>query len=187
MSEQVAAEQTFDGQKLRPRKKKTDKKTPKKRTAQQSAVAAKSAEVLAEVSDVLDDEVPSVIVVTIEDEEREVNIYKCKARQIGHVMKFLASAFKSMGANTFDDASEMAANMQNPSILLTMLGDLMDEAIITSCMLTDIDSETFKDLALDDALAVMLGVCMVNQSFFLARVLPMITGVMNRKAPDTKA
>jgi len=181
-------EQTFAGQKLRPRKRaKKDKKSAVPTKAEMEKVSEAN-DALAKVSGVLDPEAPAVIRVTLPDgEELPVQIFKCKARQIGYVMKFLASAFKAMGASTFTDASEMAAGMQNPVTLLTMIADVLDDAIATACLLTDIDEETFKDLELDDAVAIILAVWMINQSFFLTRVLPMITGIMGRGEPEKAA
>lgn len=183
MNEQVAEqEQTFSGQKLRPRKRKTSKAKPP--TDKQLEKVQEANEALAGVSEVLNPEPPSVITVTISGEERDVQILKCKARQIGYVMKFLASAFKAMGANTFEDAASMAAGLNNPTNLLTLLSTLMDDALKTASMLTDLPFDDMLELELDDAVAVVLAVWSVNQAFFLSRVLPMIQGVIGRGELD---
>jgi hypothetical protein len=191
MNEAVAAEpveQTFAGTKLRPRKKKGERKKKVVVTPEEANKAAEANVALADISEVLDPETPAVINVTLPDgTTRDVQIFKCKARQIGYVMKFLASAFKSMGANTFSDATNLAANMQNPALLLGMISDVMDDAITTATRLTDIDEELFKDLELDDALAIILAVWTVNQNFFLARVLPLISGVIGQGEPEKAA
>lgn len=180
--EPVEQEQTFAGQKLRSRKRKAKSSgKAKPPTKQDLENVTQAHEALADVSEVLDPEIPSVITVTMPDgSEREVNIFKCKARQIGYVMKFLATAFQAMGVDTFNDAADMTAGLNNPGTLLTLLSGIMDHAITTAAMLTDLDVKDFLELELDDALAIVVAVWSVNQAFFLARVLPVIQGMIGR-------
>ena len=187
MSEAVAEqEQSFAGQKLRPRKRKAKTEKAATPTKKDLEKIEQANEALASVSEVLDPEVPSVITVTMPDgSEREVNIFKCKARQIGYVMKFLAGAFKAMGVDTFSDAAEMTAGLSNPAHLLNLLSGIMDDAIFTAAMLTDIEEKDFMELDLDDALAVVMGVWSVNQAFFLSRVLPIIQGMIGGAELDS--
>lgn len=178
-AEQVEQTQTFAGQKLRPRKRKGKTEKPKVPTKKDLEKIEQANEALANVSEVLDPEIPSVITVTMPDgSEREVNIFKCKARQIGYVMKFLSGAFKMMGVDTFSDAAEMTAGLSNPAKLLNMLSGIMDDAIFTAAILTDLDQNDFMELDLDDALTVVLAVWAVNQAFFLSRILPLIQGMI---------
>ena len=115
---------------------------------------------------------------------RDVQIRKCKARQIGYVMRFLASAFKTMGITDFKEAAGVVERLKDPNQLLNILSDIMEDGIATAALLTDLETDEFHNLDLDDAVAVMLAVWTVNQDFFSARVLPMIQSIMARGGLD---
>lgn len=165
---------------LRPRKRTTPKKKPAP-----EAVAEESSEAIQEVAEMLAPDNPSVIEVHLDDgTTRTVQIRKCKARQIGYVMRFLANAFKTMGIKDFKEAKGVVERLKDPNNLLNILSDIMEDAIATAALLTDLESEEFHNLDLDDALAVMLAVWAVNQAFFSTRVLPMIQSIMARGGLD---
>lgn len=165
---------------LKPRKKRP---TPPKPAAVE--VAEESHEKLAGVSQILAPENPHLIMVHMDDgSTREVKILKCKARQIGHVMRFLASAFKVMGISDISKAKELAGTLQDPNLLLLMISEIMDDAIATAALLTDLELDDFHNLDLDDAVAVTLAVWSVNQAFFLDRVLPMVQSILARGGLD---
>lgn len=165
---------------LRPRKRASKKEAPVP-----EAVEAESNEALVEVSEVLAPETPSVIIVRMDDGSTlDVHVHKCKARQIGYVMRFLANAFKSMGIKDFKEAAGVVERLKDPNNLLNILSDIMEDAISTAAILTDLEEEQFQNLDLDDAVAVMLAVWTVNQAFFSARVLPMIQGIVARGGLD---
>lgn len=166
---------------LKPRR--TRKAAPPKPVPDE--VVEQSHEQLAEVSRILEPEDPHVIEVHLDDgTTREVQIRKCKARQIGHVMRFLASAFKVMGITDIAKAKDLAGKLQDPNLLLLMISEIMDDALATAALLTDLELDDFHNLDLDDAVAVTLAVWSVNQAFFLARVLPMIQSIMARGGLD---
>ncbi len=148
-------------------------------------VVEQSHEQLAQVSEILAPEDPHTIEVHLDDgTTRQVQIRKCKARQIGHVMRFLASAFKVMGISDISKAKELAGTLQDPNLLLLMISEIMDDAIATAALLTDLELDDFHNLDLDDAVAVTLAVWAVNQAFFSERVLPMIQSIMARGGLD---
>lgn len=170
---------------LRPRKKKA---AIVKEAEQAAAIAAKQVleanDALANVSELLDPDEPHTITVVVEGEEVVVKIMKCKARQIGLVMRFLAQAFRVLGIDNFEEAESIGERLRDPQTALTILCDITDEAIATAAVMTDLDPEKFNDLELDDALALVLAVWTVNQAFFSTRVLPMISGIMARGGLD---
>jgi hypothetical protein len=167
---------------LRPRKR-ASKAKPAAPAPEE--ILQESNEELVKVSDILAPEDPAIITVHLDSgETRDVQIRKCKARQIGYVMRFLANAFKITGITDFKQAAQAAEALQDPNVLLNVLSDIMEDAIATAAQLTDLTVDEFHELDLDDAVAVMLAVWTVNQSFFSARVLPMIQNIMARGGLD---
>ncbi len=165
---------------LKPRKRAKAKPAPVP-----EEVIQESHEALVNVSEILAPEDPQTIEVHLDDgTTRIVQIRKCKARQIGYVMRFLANAFKTTGITDFKEAKRAAETLKDPNVLLNVLSDIMEDAIATAAQLTDLNVDEFHNLDLDDAVAVMLAVWAVNQSFFSARVLPMIQNIMARGGLD---
>lgn len=145
-----------------------------------------SAEQMAEVSELLTSRTPPVITVTLENgDTREVKILRCKARQIGYVIRFLASAFKTMGIKDFKKAEKVAEQLKDPQVAFTVLAEVMDDAIATTALLTDMGADDFHELEVDDALAIMLAVFAVNRAFFSTRVLPMVRDLLARGGLDS--
>lgn len=189
MNEQV---HTVGGVALKPRNK-VDPKKPRKRknrklaTPEEEQNEAQSMEELAKVSDAMDLDARHVVNITSADgSDVEVEIYKCKARQLGHVMRFLALAFKEMKIENMEDAEQMTVKLSNPGNILAVISGIVDEAMETACMLTSLDAETMAELEIDAMLAVIVGVWTVNQAFFLSRVMPQISQLISGGVdPDT--
>jgi hypothetical protein len=174
---------TIDQSMLRPRKKR-DKATIQKEAEAAAKKAAtevlEANEALATVSKVLDPDEPFAIDVTVNGEIVKAKVLKCKARQIGSVMRFLASAFNVLGITDFEEAAQAGERLKDPTTALRVVSEITDEAMQTAALMTDLPYEQFEELDLDDALALILAVWSLNQAFFLTRVLPMISDIMGR-------
>jgi hypothetical protein len=176
---------------LKPRKrvsKSTGKKKQKKAalTEKEQANEEASLEELASIAEMLDPDAPNCVTVTLPDGgPLEVDIYKCKARQLGSVMRFMAHALTEMKIENMKDAEDMVTQLNSPGRILALLGGVVDEAMEVAATMTSIDIETMHELDVDEALGVVMGVWIVNQAFFLQRVMPMISNLTGGATPST--
>jgi hypothetical protein len=191
MSEQEQV-QVIGGIPLKPRKRASTaptKKAAKKKkalTEKEQANEEASMEELAKISDVLDPDAANVVnIIGPDGDPLEVEIYKCKARQLGNVMRFLSHALSELNIENMKDAEDMMDKLNHPGRILSLLGNVVDEAMDVAATMSSIDAETMRELDVDDALGVVMGVWLVNQAFFLQRVMPMIQNLTGGGSPST--
>lgn len=115
---------------------------------------------------------------------REIQIYKCKTKQVGMVLKLVASLFEQMGIKVLGEIPKL--DLENPTILLQLIANSTFSLFSVAVELCSIESlEKFEELDVDDSLAIMLKEFEVNKSFFLTRVLPMIGVAGMEQAPGS--
>ncbi|RLA05773.1 MAG: hypothetical protein DRQ47_00340, partial [Gammaproteobacteria bacterium] len=122
-------------------------------------------------------------VITLTDGQ-SVIIYKCKVKQIGVVLRFLAFLMKSIGMKDLNDQPSM--NLSNPAELMMLIADGSDKIYPVACSLCSLDIEQFEDLEIEDAMAIMLKEWDINKDFFLQKVMPMLGRQTAQKSPTSK-
>ncbi len=104
---------------------------------------------------------------------RKVEIYRCKTKQVGLVLRFIANVFETLGVAKLGDLPEIDIN--NPVSLLQLIAKSSDEVFAVAvelCSLTTVAE--LEELDVDDSLRIITKEFEVNKSFFLTRVLPMV-------------
>ena len=135
----------------------------------------------AKEADVLNNIQQSVVLTTGE----EVTIYKCKVRQIGDVLRFLAFLMKEIGMKDLTDTPTM--NLSNPTELMMLLADGSEQIYPVAASLCSLNVDQFKDLEIEDAMDIMMAEWDLNKSFFLQKVMPMLGRKTAQKSPTSKA
>jgi divalent metal cation (Fe/Co/Zn/Cd) transporter len=100
-----------------------------------------------------------------------VEIYKCKTKQVGLVLKLASSVMRELGFTTFN---EVKISLDNPANIADMLASVSDDVFTVAAELCSLSYEAFMDLAVDDALHVVIAIFELNKDFFLQRVLPLV-------------
>ena len=101
----------------------------------------------------------------------EVDIYKCRAKNVGRVMDFIAFVMKEMNIENF---GEMPSDVDftDPKLLLPLLTKAASRIIYLSADLCSLNHEEVSDLELDDMIILVTRQFEVNKGFFLKNVLP---------------
>lgn len=103
---------------------------------------------------------------------REVEIRRCKVLQISRVLRLVSDFFSDMKVKRVGDLPNI--DLQNPAILLNLLANYADQVFEVSAMLTSLEEDEVKELEMDDAILVVREVWLLNQNFFLEKILPMV-------------
>ena len=103
---------------------------------------------------------------------REVEIRRCKVLQISRVLRLVSDFFTDMKVKRVGDLPSI--DLQNPAILLNLLANYADQVFEVSAMLTSLEEDEIKELEMDDAILVVREVWLLNQNFFLEKILPMV-------------
>lgn len=119
---------------------------------------------------------PQVLTLTTGE---EVTIHKCKVKQIGIVLNFLAYLMKSIGMKDLND--KPAVDLTDTTEIMTLIVNGTPQIYPVSVSLCSLNMEQFEDLEIDDAMAIMMAQWELNQAFFLQKILPML----NRKQTVT--
>lgn len=105
-----------------------------------------------------------------------VEIYKCKTKHVGSVLRFVSSVFDELGIKKIGDTPNIDIN--NPVLLLQLIAKSTDNVFNLASNLCSIQSEEeFAELDVDDAALIITEEFKLNKDFFLNRVLPMVTSV----------
>lgn len=115
----------------------------------------------------------------------QVYIYKCKVKQIGEVLRFLAYLMKSMGMK--DLADQPTKDLSNPTELMMLIADGSDQIYPVATSLCSLSMEEFTDLDIEDAIAIMMAEWELNKGFFLHKIMPMLGRPITPKSPTSKA
>ena len=114
------------------------------------------------------------------DDGREVAINKCKVKHLGTVLRLVSDVIDALGINDFKKAEEGAAKIDDPSFIMTLITEHIEQFARSVAMLTSLSDEEFEDLELDDAMLVVVAAYRVNESFLSSKVLPIVREKMAR-------
>lgn len=113
-----------------------------------------------------------------------VTIHKCKVRQIGEVLRFLAYLMREIGMKDLNDQPSMDLN--NPTELMMLVANGSDKIYPVASSLCSLTLDEFIDLEIDDAMAIMMREWDLNKGFFLQKVMPMLGKQSAQKSPTSK-
>ena len=103
----------------------------------------------------------------------EVEIYKCKAKNIGRVMDFIAFIMTEMKIDSFGDMPT-EIDLKDPNLILPLLTKAAARIIYLSADLCSLSKEEVEELELDDMIKLVTAQFEVNKDFFLKNVLPSV-------------
>ncbi|MCK5307027.1 MAG: hypothetical protein KAJ73_00310 [Zetaproteobacteria bacterium] len=149
-------------------KKTTAAKKPEVKTEDKSAIEAAST---------VGVQIPTSITL---DDGREVAIHKCKVKHLGTVLLLVSDVINALGINDFQKAEAGAAKIEDPSFIMTLITEHIEQFARAVAMLTSLTDEEFEDLELDDAMVVVMAAYRVNESFLSSKVLPIVREKMAR-------
>ena len=118
------------------------------------------------------DAIANVPVIVELSDGREVEIRRCKVLQISRVLRLVSDFFSDMKVKRVGDLPNI--DLQNPGVLLNLLANYADQVFEVSAMLTSLEEDEVKELEMDDAILVVREVWLLNQNFFLEKILPMV-------------
>ncbi len=107
---------------------------------------------------------------------REVEIRRCKVLQISRVLRLVRDFFKDLKVEKIGDIPQV--DLQNPTMLLGLLVDYADQVFEVTSMLTSLDEKDMQELEMDDAILVVREVWLLNQNFFLQKILPLVSKML---------
>ena len=129
-----------------------------------------SAKKMAEKAEVIAD--TGKITVELKD-GTEVEIFKCRAKNIGRVMDFIGFIMTEMKIEYFGNKPK-EVDFMKPEMVLPLLTKASSRLIYLSADLCDMKVEDVEDLELDDMITLVMKQFEVNKDFFLKSVLPRV-------------
>lgn len=103
----------------------------------------------------------------------KVEVYKCRAKNVGRVMDFIALVMSELHVESFESAPK-EIDLLNPDVILPLLTKVSSRIVYLSADLCDLEVETVEDLELDDMINLVTIQFEVNKDFFLKNVLPSV-------------
>lgn len=131
-------------------------------------------------SDILNSTEPTVTLSTGET----VVIHKCKLKQMGSILRFIAYMLKAMGMKDISDKPDI--DLSNPTELMMLVADGADHIYPVVASLCSLTLEQLEDTDIEDALDIMMAEWDLNKDFFLQKAMPML-GAGQAKSPTSKA
>jgi len=107
---------------------------------------------------------------------RDVEIHRCKVLQISRVLRLVSDFFAELKVERVGDLPKV--DLQNPAIILQLFANYADQVFEVAAMLTSLNEEEMQELEMDDAILVVREVWLLNQNFFLLKILPMVQTLM---------
>lgn len=144
----------------------------------QPATPEEANEATIEAGDTIADE---PVVVKIKS-GRTVAINRVKVLQISRVLRLVSDFFKELKVEKVGDLPLL--DLQNPAVILNLVANYTDQTFEVVVMLTDLTQEEVNELEMDDALLIAKEVWLLNQNFFLAKILPLVSGLLPRADPE---
>lgn len=107
---------------------------------------------------------------------RDVEIRRCKVLQISRVLRLVSDFFNDLKVTKIGDLPQI--DLQNPAIILQLFANYADQVFEVTALLTSLEEDEMKELEMDDAILVVREVWLLNQNFFLQKILPMVQGLL---------
>jgi len=114
---------------------------------------------------------------------RDVEIRRCKVLQISRVLRLVSDFFNELKVTKLGDLP--AIDLQNPALILQLFANYADQVFEVAAMLTSLDKKEMEELEMDDAILIVREVWLLNQNFFLLKILPLVQGLLT--VSDTPA
>jgi hypothetical protein len=125
--------------------------------------AEKEMEILEELPDIL-----------LLDNDVTVEIYKCKVRQLTKVSTFLRVVLKELGINNIE-SQDLKIDLNDPNTYLILFDNCRDATLDLIVSLCSLDRDQLENLDLDMMIDLVKKIFEVNKSFFLNRVMPLLS------------
>lgn len=122
--------------------------------------------------DVLED-LPNTLLL---DNDVNVEVYKCKVRQLTKVSAFLKIVLKELGVTNVE-SQELKIDLNDPNTYLVLFDNCYDATIELIVSLCSLSEEELDDLELDMLIDLIMKIFEVNKTFFSNRVMPLLSGL----------
>lgn len=120
--------------------------------------------------DVLEDIPDSLLL----DSDVEVKIYKCKVRQLTKVSTFLKVVLQELGIDNIE-SQDLKIDLNDPNTYLVLFDNCRNATLELIVSLCSLNREELEDLELDMMIDLVKKIFEVNKSFFLNRVMPLLS------------
>ena len=105
--------------------------------------------------------------------DREVEVFKCRAKNIGRVMDFIGFIMAELNVDDFGTMPK-EVDFMKPEMILPLLTKASSRLIYLSADLCDLETDAVENLELDDMITLVMKQFEVNKDFFLKNVLPRV-------------
>lgn len=119
-------------------------------------------------------------VITLAD-GRKVDVYRCKVMHISRVLRLVHDFFTELKIEKTGDLPKV--DLTNPTLILQLFANYTVQVFEVATLLTSLDEEEMQNLEMDDAILIVREVWLLNQNFFLLKILPLTAGLLP-PAPD---
>jgi hypothetical protein len=117
------------------------------------------------------EELPDIILF---DNDVKVEIYKCKVRQLTKVSTFLRVVLKELGIDNIE-SQDLKIDLNDPNTYLILFDNCRDATLDLIVSLCSLGRDQLEDLDLDMMIDLVKKIFEVNKSFFLNRVMPLLS------------
>lgn len=108
------------------------------------------------------------------DNDVSVEIYKCKVRQLTKVSTFLKVVLQELGINNIE-SQDLKIDLNDPNTYLVLFDNCRNATLELIVSLCSLNREELEDLDLDMMIDLVKKIFEVNKSFFLNRVMPLLS------------
>lgn len=112
---------------------------------------------------------------------RKVDVYRCKVMHISRVLRLVHDFFSELKVEKTGDLPKI--DLMNPTLLLQLFANYTVQVFEVATLLTSLNEEEMQNLEMDDAILIVREVWLLNQNFFLLKIMPLTAG-MFPPAPD---
>ena len=113
---------------------------------------------------------------------RDVSINRVKVMQISRVLRLVSDFFNELKVEKMGDLPSL--DLKNPALILNLIAKYTDQVFEVVVMLTDLTEEEVKEMEMDDAILIAREVWLLNQNFFLAKILPLVKVLLPVMDPE---
>jgi len=103
---------------------------------------------------------------------REVEIYKCKTKNIGMILQLVSKVLHDLGVK--DTSGTVAVDLNDPSVIMKTMASSSANVLEAMGELCSMPLEEINELEIDDTLKILIQIIEVNKDFFLRNVLPLV-------------
>lgn len=112
---------------------------------------------------------------------RKVDVYRCKVMHISRVLRLVHDFFTELKVESTGDLPKI--DLTNPTLILQLFANYTVQVFEVATLLTSLSEDEMQNLEMDDAILIVREVWLLNQNFFLLKILPLTAGLLP-PAPD---